>query len=209
MSEQTQNTFHDLCLTWGWNHSLPWSCRWGWTAAWRLCGDQLLQPGLVSPQTCEPQTWLCCLCGTPYNRWWELVFCHCPAAWAPALTLYRPARKNEEPQLHTTPVIILFINIIKYFSSSSGGQLSQFNLRLKCIIMHFNQKGKRREAEVYLCPCPNRQLCDLNGVFVYDWHLSTDQVLVLTQFMDHPFEVFVSGKLFGDKNYTRKNWVKE
>lgn len=55
---------------------------------------------------------------------------------------------------------------------------------------------------MYLCPCPNRKLCDLDGVSVDDQHLSADQVLVLTQFMDHPFEVFVAGKLFGNNSYT-------
>lgn len=55
---------------------------------------------------------------------------------------------------------------------------------------------------MYLCPCPDGKLCDLNGVFVYDQHLSTDQVLVLTQLMEHPFEVFVAGKLNDGKRQT-------
>ena len=52
---------------------------------------------------------------------------------------------------------------------------------------------------MYLCPCPDRKLYDLDGVFINDRHLSTDQVLVLTQLVDHPFEVFVAGKLNEDK----------
>lgn len=47
----------------------------------------------------------------------------------------------------------------------------------------------------HLSPCPNGQLCDLNGVFVDDGNFSADQELVLTQFMDHSFEVLVSGQL--------------
>lgn len=48
---------------------------------------------------------------------------------------------------------------------------------------------------MYLRPRPHRKLRDLDGVSVDDGHLSADQILVLTQFMDQTFKAFVTGKL--------------